>query len=58
MLEVKIFHCTENDNIIRIVIEDGEIDEIQVSCADDKERLIVGWEDLRSALVTSGAKLS
>ena len=49
------FNCTENDNYFIIVVEDGELDEVQVGTPLKKDgRTIIGAADLRAGLRMAG----
>ncbi len=45
------YTCKENDNKIKLILEDGKLDEIWVAIELDKEGwTIIGWKDLQEAL--------
>lgn len=47
--EIRLYHCQDNDNLIRLIYEDGELDEIQVSDELAREWIVLSWKDLENA---------
>lgn len=47
-------NCAENDNHLVVVLEDGELDELEVGDVLEKSRTVIGAKDLREALLRSG----
>lgn len=45
-----IYNCKENDAIIKLIIDDGKIYEIQVKIEGEKCWTVIGYNDLQQAL--------
>ena len=49
------YKCKENDNRLKLIVEDGKLDEMWVGTADKLDPFIViGFNDLRDAFSTIG----
>jgi hypothetical protein len=57
----KKFNCKQNDNIIEVVykndIENGEIEELLISNCLEKEKIVIGFEDLIDCLKENNIKI-
>ena len=56
--EITKHYCKQNDNVLQVCLESGDAGEIQVSSCLEKEWLIIGMQDIRTALRKAGYKVS
>jgi len=47
------FECRENDNFIKLIFNDGELDELHFSDCLKRNWTVIGINDLRTALALS-----
>ena len=51
------YECEDNDNIIKVVVQDGILDEIHVSHCESTEYHIISCDDLHAALAKADAMI-
>jgi len=54
-----IYNCEENDNTIKVFLEDGDLDEIHIGCEllPHDGYSVIGFKDLSKALGLAGYEI-
>ena len=50
------YRCKGNDVVIRLFEKDGEVDELHIAVSGEREWVVIGYEDIKKAVLKARRK--